>query len=660
MRAYQKWLALSLSVALTLGLLSGCGQSGEAAEAPAGETVQTLDLSGSDKAVPRAPAVIDLFSAVAINLSGDTASVEGSGVQIDGGVVTITAGGVYAVSGTLHDGRIIVNAPGKDVTVALNGADITCSYGSPLYIYKAGTATVHLVENTENALTDGTSYTFADSLSSAEEEEPNACLYSKADLVLEGAGGLTVTANYNNAVTSKDTLAIYDLTLEVTAANHGINGKDSNTIDSADITVTCGGDAIRATNDTDTTLGWVSVSNSTLRLTAGEDGIQAETGVTVQSGDYTITTGGGNTAALGEDQSAKGIKAGTELILASGTYTMDCADDAFHTNGNLTVSGGVYTVSTGDDGFHADETLAVSGGTIDVLTSYEGLEGSDIDISRGTVRVSASDDGVNAAGGMDGSGFGGRGMGNDFTVAGTSHTLTISGGDLFVNAKGDGLDSNGSISMTGGTVQVFSTGNGDGALDCDGGFTLEGGTLLSCDTGGMTGTPRDPAQCVVSIGFGTTLEAGTVVQLTGQDQSFVVRLAAPAATLLFSSPDLEQGGTYTVSYGGDYTGSETNGLCSGGTYSGGTELTTLTLTDMLTSYGQTGMGGGKGAMGGGKGFMDGGQMDEGKAPIDRGQMDEGRAQMDGSQGGRGNRGEFPAEDGTATRPIPEEKDAPSA
>ena len=149
MRINQKWLALSISAALVLGLLSGCGQSGETAEAPVGETVQTLDLSGSDKAVTRTPATIDLSSAVAITLSGNTAAVSGSGAQADGGVVTITAGGVYAVSGTLTDGRIIVNAPGEDVTVALNGADITCSYGSPLYIYKAGTATVHLVADTK-------------------------------------------------------------------------------------------------------------------------------------------------------------------------------------------------------------------------------------------------------------------------------------------------------------------------------------------------------------------------------------------------------------------------------------------------------------------------------------------------------------------------------
>lgn len=637
MKSYQKWLSITLSAALSLGLLTGCGQSanGAASSGPSSESAQPPVPSVADTAQPRTPAALDLSSATAITLSGDTASAEGSGVQIDGGVVTITAGGVYAVSGTLEDGRIIVNAKGEEVTVALNGADITCSYGSPLYVYKADAATVHLVENTENTLTDGAAYTFADSLSSAEEEEPNACLYSKADLVLEGAGSLTVTANYNNGVTSKDALAIYDLTLAVTAANHGINGKDSNTIDSAAVTVACGGDAIRSTNDTDASMGWVSVSNSSLDLTAGEDGIQGETSVTVSSGDYTITTGGGHTASLAEDQSAKGVKAGTDLALAGGAYSMDCGDDAFHTNGDLTVSGGAYTVSTGDDGFHADETLKVSGGSIDVLTSYEGLEGSDILISGGTIQVDASDDGVNAAGGTDGSGFGGRDMGKNFAGDGSSHTLTISGGELSVNAGGDGLDSNGAISMTGGTVQVFSTGNGDGAIDSESGFTLEDGVLLACDAGRMSGIPRAATQCAVFLNFGTTLETGTFVQLAGGDQSFVFRMSTSASTVLFSSPELVQGGTYTVSYGGDYTGgSEASGICSGGTYSGGTALTELTLTDLVTSYGQAGMGGGKGQMGG-------------------------QGPMNGGMGGHAGRGDLPAEGGDVPRPFPADKATPT-
>ena len=266
MKHIRKWTAYLLCAAVLLGGLSACEPGGAAEDETTAAPSQTA-AQGSEP--------LDLTGATAITLSGAGASVDGKGAAVEGGVVTITAGGVYAVSGSLEEGRILVNAPKEDVTVALNGAEITCSYGSPLYIYKAGTATVHLMEGTENALTDGMAYTYDDEYSSAADEEPNACLYSKADLILEGAGKLTVNANCDNGITSKDTLQIYGCTLSVTAVDNGINGKDSNTIRDASITVACGGDAIRSTNDTDGTLGWVSVTDCVLDLSAVEDGIQA-------------------------------------------------------------------------------------------------------------------------------------------------------------------------------------------------------------------------------------------------------------------------------------------------------------------------------------------------------------------------------------------------
>ena len=148
----------------------------------------------------------------------------------------------------------------------------------------------------------------------------------------------------------------------------------------------------------------------------------------------------------------------------------------------VTVSGGVYTISTGDDAFHADEALTVSAREINILTSYEGLEGTSVSVSGGTIYIVSSDDGVSAAGGADGSGFGGFGRGTPF--GGNSGSLIhISGGYLVVRAGGDGLDSNGNAIMSGGTVIVSSTGQGDGALDYDGSFTLSGGILLAADSG---------------------------------------------------------------------------------------------------------------------------------------------------------------------------------
>lgn len=580
-----KLTALFLSAAVFLGALTACQP----------DSAQVQSSAGPGAAESGAPSGLDLADATTITLSGGGAAVDGAGAGEKDGVVTITAAGVYAVSGSLEEGRIIVNAPREDVTVALNGADITCSYGSPLYIYQAGTAAVHLVEGTENTLTDGAVYTYDDEYSSAADGEPNACLYSKADMVIQGGGTLTVTASRGNGITSKDTLQIYNSGIVVNAVGHGINGKDSNTIAGADITVACGGDAIRSTNDADGTLGWVSVSNAALDLTAGEDGIQAETSLTMSGGSCTVTSGGGSGVQPADDASAKGLKAGTELSISSGAYHLDCSDDAIHSNGNVVISGGEYTISTGDDAVHAGETLTVSGGDINVLDSYEGLEGVSVTMTGGTVRITSSDDGVNAAGGVDASGFGGFDGGNPFGGS-SDHYIDISGGYLVVAAGGDGLDSNGNAVLSGGTVIVFSSGMGDGALDYDGSFTLSGGTLLAVGSGGMSQTPSQASQYVVSLGFDSTLPAGACVSLAGENQSFVWELPIDAGSIVFSSPELEGGAAYTLSWGGDYSGQSEDGICSGGIYSGGTDLTELTLSDYITTYGTPGM---MGAMGGG-------------------------------------------------------------
>lgn len=644
------------SAALTaIFLLTACGAEGNEPANTDSAQIQApvaAAASVSNSASLRQPADLDLTDATMITLSDSGISIEGTGAEADGSVITITSAGIYAVSGSLADGRIIVNAPKEEVTVALNGADITCSYGSPLYIYKAGTATVHLAEGTENALTDGSAYTFDDEYSSAADEEPNACLYSKADLVIQGAGTLTVTANCDNGITRKDTLQIYDSTISVQAVSNGINGKDSNTIDSASITVVCGGDAIRSTNDTDETLGWVSVSASALNLTAGEDGIQAETSLTMSEGSYTITSGGGSSVTPSDDISAKGIKAGTALTLTGGTYILDCSDDAVHSNGDVTVSGGVYTVSSGDDAFHADEALDVSGGEINILTSYEGLEGTAVSVSGGTIYIVSSDDGVNAAGGAEGSGFGGfGGFGHGNSFGGNSDSrIEISGGYLVVKAGGDGLDSNGNTVMSGGTVIVSSTGQGDGALDYDGTFTLSGGTLLAIDGGNMPQSPSDASQYTVFLGFDSILPAGTYVSLADESQNFVFELPVNAGSLVFSSPDLTGGAAYTISYGGDYDGQSADGICSGGTYSGGTDLTELTLTDYITTYGnRVNMGNPGGRHGGNMDGAFGGK--HGEMPADGTAPDirpDGELPEDGDMGGAfgGKHGEFPA-DGTA-------------
>lgn len=541
MKRKYRILSIIISAALLAGCLSACGESGTATGGSSSDENTAATVTGGD--------------ATTIALSGQSATATGTGAEVTDGVVTITAGGTYVVTGTMTEGRIFVNAPKEEVTLVLQDASITCSTGSPLYVYKSRATTLYLPEGTASTLTDGTDYTFSDSYSSAEEEEPNACLYSKSDLIIAGSGSLTVNANYNNGITGKDTLFIQKASVTVTAVNHGINGKDSLTIKDADITVTSGGDALRSTNDSDTTLGYLVITGSALKLTAGEDGIQAETTLTIGGGTATVTTAGGAGQSIFDDTSAKGLKAGTQVTVTGGTFQLNCCDDAIHSNGDVTISGGSFTIATGDDGMHADDTLSISSGTIDITRSYEGLEGAKVLISGGKISIVASDDGINAAGGSDQSGSGGFGFAPDAFGGSGDYLIRISGGVVTVNASGDGIDSNGDIEVTGGELYISGpTSNGDGTIDCDGSATITGGIVVAAGSTGMAenfGTASTQGSILVNLSG----SAGQAITLKDSDGNILASFTPAKAfgCVVVSAPGVAQGGTYTIAAGGAST-----------------------------------------------------------------------------------------------------------
>lgn len=599
-------LSIIISAALLAGCLSACGESGTATGGSSSDENTAATVTGGDAATTldttadvEAP---DVSGATTIALSGQSATSTGTGAEVTDGMVTITAGGTYVVTGTMTEGRILVNAPKEEVTLVLQDASITCSTGSPLYVYKSKATTLYLPEGTASTLTDGTDYTFSDSYSSAEEEEPNACLYSKSDLVIAGSGSLTVNANYNNGITGKDTLFIQKASVTVTAVNHGITGKDSLTIKDADITVTSGGDALRSTNDSDPTLGYLVITGSALKLTAGEDGIQAETTLTISGGTATVTTAGGAGQSISDDISAKGLKAGTQVTVTGGTFQLNCCDDAIHSNGDVTISGGSFTIATGDDGMHADDTLSISSGTIDITRSYEGLEGAKVLISGGKISIVASDDGINAAGGSNQSGSGGFGFAPDAFGSSGDYLIRISGGVVTVNASGDGIDSNGDIEVTGGELYISGpTSNGDGTIDCDGSATITGGIVVAAGSTGMAenfGTASTQGSILVNLSG----SAGQTITLKDSDGNILASFTPAKAfgCVVVSAPGVAQGGTYTIAAGG--------------------ASTTVTMESLIYGSGMGGFGG----MGGGMG--------------DPGNMGGGQQPPQGGVGGPGNRG----------------------
>lgn len=252
--------------------------------------------------------------------------------------------------------------------------------------------------------------------------------------------------------------------------------------------------------------------------------------------------------------SYKGLKADTAITISGGTFQIDSADDAVHTNGSLSISGGTFTISSGDDGIHADASLEISDGSITISDSYEGIEASEITISGGSIDLNASDDGLNAAGGSDSSSIDGRWGQNDFAED-SDIGITISGGSLTVKADGDGLDSNGFLLISGGTTYINAPINGgNGSLDYTTSGTVTGGTVVAAGASGMEmNFDSDSTQGAIHCDLSSTQSAGTEITLTDSSGNIIVSYTPEIdfQCILISSSDITENGTYTLTAGSE-------------------------------------------------------------------------------------------------------------
>jgi hypothetical protein len=503
---------------------------------------------------------------VTITLNGSSITVEPAVATVDGSTVTITAAGTYRVSGTLDNGQVIVNTEDEaTVRLILNGATLNNSSTAPLYIASAEKTVILLAENTTNTITDGDTYIFA----SEDEDEPNAALFSKADLTIYGSGSLTVNGNYNDAIGSKDGLIINGGSITVTAADDGIRGKDYLVVKDGTIEVNSGGDGLKSDNDEDTDAGYISIGGGDITITAAGDAIAAETDALISDGKLTLITGGGSNSSISDDDSAKGVKAGALLIVEAGTFDINSADDGVHSNANISLNGGTLNIATGDDAVHADAYLGINGSDIIISKSYEGIEAAVIAVTDGTVHVTSSDDGVNGA-----------------TDASIEPYLYVYGGYIYVDASGDGIDINGSIVMTDGTVVVNGpTANNNAPIDYDGSFRITGGYLLAVGSSGMAQIPgASSSQNSVLITLSAAQTAGSLVHLQASDGTALATFkpSKKYQSVAFSSPDLKTGTTYSLYLGGSSTGTATDGLYSGGSYTVGTLSKSFTISSVST------------------------------------------------------------------------------
>lgn len=610
----KKILLAFLILALAFGVFAGCENDGQMDKMePSGESASgsNTDLPDDDnsggESSNAAPAEVDFSqtdadmftqrddktaydaeNAVYIQLNGNSATASSDSVQISGSTVTVKEEATYVISGSLK-GELVVDAPNTaKLQLVLNGVDITCQTSAALYIQEADKVFVTLAEGTRNALTSGSS------IATVDGSNVDGALFSKQDLTLNGSGSLTVISTTAHGIVCKDDLVITGGTYVVNSASHGLDANDSVRIKNAALTIDAGKDAIHCENSENATKGFVYVSGGAIHAEAEGDGIAASAYMQITGGTIDLLVGGGSengskahsdnfggfmggghgggrpggtggnpSQSTGTEESStsmKGLKSANSMLISGGIFVIDSADDSIHSDVSVIINGGTFTIASGDDAIHAEDTLTITAGKVDITESYEGLEALHIDVQGGDIRLVASDDGLNAAGGTDQSGtgggrdgmFGGGRPGGGFGgMGGGNGSIKVSGGDLYINSSGDGLDANGTLEISGGHTVVVGPTQGDTAtLDYDTSGIITGGTFIGTGASGMAQTFSDSQQGVIALNVGNRT-AGTQIILKDAKGNVLISHQPELnfAVVILSSPEMKKGETYTITVG---------------------------------------------------------------------------------------------------------------
>jgi len=437
-------------------------------------------------------------------------------VTVSGKIITVKAEGVFVFSGEMADGMILVEGADSDkIQLVFNGFSLTSKDTPAVYIKSANKVFITTAKNTVNTLADTKGYEYTDGTSAVD-----AAIFSRADLTLSGEGTLRVNGNNAHGIVSKDDLVMGSGTYEITSAKKGLSGKDCVKINHCNLTISAGTDGIHSDN-TDSDKGFVYIKGGQIKITATKDGIQSQNTTVLENPTMEIVTDGGSAnapvketntgkgkhergereeeAATESLESAKALKSATDIIISGGKYTIDSRDDGIHADGSIKICGGSFSLKSGDDGIHAENTLQITKGEINIEKCFEGLEAYQISISGGNTSIVADDDGVNASADSTSDFF------KSLFVENASGKLEIKGGVLSVYSKGDSLDSNGVMHLTGGTVFVFRPqGKGEDIIDCDSSREVNGTALIVVGTG-------DSAENVASDSDAFEIKNKTVV-----------------------------------------------------------------------------------------------------------------------------------------------------
>ena len=534
----------------------------------------------------------------------DNVEVTGDGISVSDNIITISKGGDFEVTGKLDDGQIVIDTEEK-VKLRLSGMSLTNKNGSAVYVKNADKAYI--------TLTDGENYTSGD-------ENEKGCITSRDNLEIKGSGSLTLNGNYNHGIFSSNSIEIGNGNITVKAKNDGIHANDTLAISGGTVNVTAEGDGLQAEEILDisdgevnvTTTGEVNASTSNDFGGRGEmkdfsqmtdDEIQSMR-EQMNNNQFTQTEESDDS----DDTSSKGIKADWMLDISGGEVTVNSTDHAIHCTSDINITGGTLNLSSeSKKGISCHGDVTIDDGDITITKSTEGIESKKIlTINGGNIDITASDDGFNSGGtganqnggfgggtNMQGGQQGGRGQigrrnsngqgGNQMTPPempsdqnggqmtppnmqqaegneqDSEHHIQINDGNIKIVADADGIDSNGSLFINGGTVTVDAQATGaESAFDTDGAFIVNGGTIIGVSGSGMDESPNSYSAQNVILAYTTSqISAGDEVKITDSNGKTIAEYTAVkgGSKIVYSSDKLKIGEMYTVYASGEEVGS---------------------------------------------------------------------------------------------------------
>ena len=539
----------------------------------------------------------DTSSETAIDLSNPTAT---DGVTVEDGTLTITKAGTYKLSGE-YQGQIKVETADSDaVRLVLDNANITNSSGAALNVVNADEVILYSASGTTNTISDGADYT------ATGEDDPDAVVYSKADLTIAGEGTLKVNGNHEDGIHTSDGLVIASGTLEVNAANTGIKGKDYVDILGGTINVTAQQDGIKSTNDTDEGQGWTRLSNGTVTVNAGDDGFKASRVVEISGGSLTVeqsdegieaqyinVSGGDVNVTSADDGMNASLKTSDSESTDSSANTSDTADQQQNNQQQGSLPGGQQSETSNQQqqgtGQPPQGQPPAMSGTSQDGTSQNGTSGTAQQQNNtqnqgnqnmgqppampgGNAQDGTSQNGTSGTGqqGMGQPPQGGMPGGGGGTFEVVDAAINVSGGNITVNAEGDGVDSNGVTTLSGGTLIVNGPSQGgNAALDTNGDLLLNGATVLSGSTADMFEAPStNSTSGYLKLTNSSGFEQGSTVQVADSSGKVVANYKVTKSNVqlvLVSSSSIVKGQSYTVYTTTSAVDSNATSLASGAT-----------------------------------------------------------------------------------------------